>query len=153
MLTSRAGPGRRARDLGIFLTPEETEPPPELAGLRARLAALPSAQETAPRLLDAGLAAAILDPYVNALHTSLLRENRLNPAYARALTELGVGGPDLPRLRDRLLAEGPAKLLRREKLLILSDAESLPWLHRQVWLRPAETLSPWWQSAARGYAR
>ena len=152
-LTSRAGPGRRARDLGIFLTPEETEPPPELAGLRARLAALPSAQETAPRLLDAGLAAAILDPYVNALHTSLLRENRLNPAYARALTELGVGGPDLPRLRDRLLAEGPGKLLRREKLLILSDAESLPWLHRQVWLRPAETLSPWWQSAARRYAR
>jgi membrane glycosyltransferase len=154
VLTSRAGPGGRARDLGIFLTPEETEPPPELAGLRARLAALHSAEETAPRPPgDAGLAAAILDPYVNALHTSLLRENRLNPAYARALTELGAGGSDIPRLRERLLAEGPGKLLRREKLLILSDAESLPWLHRQVWLRPAETLSPWWQSAARRYAR
>jgi membrane glycosyltransferase len=137
----------------LFLTPEETDPPPELAGLRARMAALEQAGEAAPGSLDSGLAAAILDPYVNALHASLLRENRLNPAYASALAELGAGGQEIPRLRERLLAEGPEKLLRREKLLILSDAQSLPWLHRQVWLRPAETLSPWWQAAARQYAR
>jgi hypothetical protein len=35
----------------------------------------------------------------------------------------------------------------------MSDAETLPWLHRQVWLRSGETLSPWWLSAIRRYAR
>jgi len=153
VLSSRASWGRAARELELFLTPEETAPPPELTGLRRRMAALAEAGETAPRSPDAGLAAAILDPYVNALHVSLLRENRLNPVYARAVAEMGAGGPEIPRLRERLLAEGPAKLRRQEKLLILSDAESLPWLHRQVWLRPAEALSPWWQNAARAYAR
>jgi membrane glycosyltransferase len=152
-LTSRASWGARARDLNLFLTPEETAPPPELAGLRARMAALERAGETAPRPADSGMADAVLDPYVNALHASLLRENRLNPAYAGVLAQLGAGGPEIPPLRERLLAEGPEKLRRREKLLILSDAESLPWLHRQVWLRPAETLSPWWQAAARQYVR
>ena len=153
VLTSRAAWGGRARETGLFLTPEETAPPPELAGLRARMAALRQAGETAPRPRDSGLAAAILDPYVNALHASLLRENRLNPVYARALVEMGAGGPEAPLLRERLLAEGPAKMQRREKLLILSDAASLPWLHRQVWLRPSETLAPWWQKAVREYAR
>jgi membrane glycosyltransferase len=35
MLTSRSSVGRRARSLGLLLTPEETAPPPELAALRA----------------------------------------------------------------------------------------------------------------------
>jgi membrane glycosyltransferase len=153
VLTSRAAWGGRAREFGLFLTPEESTPPFELAGLRGRMAERRAAGETAPRPRDSGMAAAVLDPYVNALHASLLRENRLNPVYARVLAEMGVGGPEVPRLRERLLAEGPEKLQRREKLLILSDAESLPWLHRQVWLRPAGTLAPWWQAAARQYAR
>ena len=153
VLTSRASWGGGARESGLFLTPEETRPPPELAGLRARMAKLRAAGETAPRRRDSGMAAAVLDPYVNALHASLLRENRLNPVHASVLAEMGVGGPEVPRLRERLLAEGPEKLQPREKLLILSDAESLPWLHRQVWLRPAGTLAPWWQAAAREYAR
>jgi membrane glycosyltransferase len=152
-LTSRAAWGARARELGLFLTPEETRPPLELAGLRSRMADLRAAGQTAPRPRDSGLAAAVLDPYVNALHASLLRENRLNPVHARVLADLGVGGPQVPPLRERLLAEGPEKLLPREKLLVLSDADSLPWLHRQVWLRPAGTLAPWWQAAARQYAR
>jgi membrane glycosyltransferase len=153
VLTSRVRWGRRAQELGIFLTPEESAPTPELAGLRVRMAACKAAGETTPRPRDSGIAAAVLDPYVNALHASLLRENRLNPVHARALAELGAGGPEMPRLRERLLAEGPDGLQRREKLLILSDAQSLPWLHRQVWLRPAGTLAPWWQEAAREYAR
>jgi membrane glycosyltransferase len=153
VLTSRVCWGRRARELGVFLTPEESAPPAELAGLQARMAVCRAAGETAPRPRDSGIAAAVLDPYVNALHGSLLRENRLNPVHARVLAEMGAGGPQMPRLRERLLAEGPGKLERREKLLILSDADSLPWLHRQVWLRPAGTLAPWWQEAARKYAR
>ena len=105
-----------------------------------------------PTARDSGLASAVLDPYINALHTSLLRENQLNPVYAKAMADIGVGGPEIPLLRERLLIEGPGKLQPREKLLILSDAESIPWLHRQVWLRPAGKLAPWWQAAARQYA-
>jgi membrane glycosyltransferase len=56
-------------------------------------------------------------------------------------------------LCEKLLAEGPERLGRQEKLLILSDAEQLPWLHRQAWLRPSATLARWWQGQIREYAR
>jgi membrane glycosyltransferase len=153
VLTSRARLGEHARRLGLFLTPEETSPPPELAALRARMAALEENGQIAPRAPDSGLADVVLDPYVNAIHVSLLREKRQNPAFARALSDLGVGQPQVRMLCEKLLAEGPARLQRDEKLLIMSDADQLPWLHRQAWLRPGATLARWWQSQVRQYAR
>jgi membrane glycosyltransferase len=84
---------------------------------------------------------------------SLLREKRQNPAYAQALADLGVGKPEVRTLCEKLLTEGPDRLKRMEKLLILSDAEVLPWLHRQAWLRPSGTLARWWQEQIRQYAR
>lgn len=153
VLTSRPAWGERARQWGLFLTPEETEPPSELISLRLRMAGLEEAGATARIPHDSGIAQAVMDPYLNALHTSLLREKRLNPVYAKALEDLGVGTSQMPALCERLLAEGPGRMLAREKILILSDAESLSWLHRQVWLRPAETLAPWWRNAARKFAR
>jgi membrane glycosyltransferase len=153
VLTSRPSLGEKARRLGLFVTPEETAPPPELAGLRARMAELEALGQIAPRPADAGLADAVLDPYVNAIHVSLLREKRRNPAYAQALASLGVGKPEVLSLCEKLLAEGPDHLARSEKLLILSDDEVLPWLHRQAWLRPSGTLAHWWQEQIRQYAR
>jgi len=153
VLTSRASLGEKARHLGLFVTPEETAAPPEIAGLRARMAALEESGQTAPRPADAGLADAVLDPYVNAVHVSLLRDKGQNPAYAQALADLGVGKPEVRSLCEKLLTEGPENLGRMEKLLILSDAEVLPWLHRQAWLRPSGTLARWWQEQIRQYAR
>jgi membrane glycosyltransferase len=153
VLTSRARLGERARQAGLFLTPEETAPPPELAMLRERMTAREKEGQTAPRAPDSGLADVVLDPYVNAIHVSLLRENRHNPAYARALSNLGVGQPEVRVLCEKLLAEGPANLQRQEKLLIMSDPDQLPWLHRQAWLRPSATLARWWQNQIRQYAR
>jgi membrane glycosyltransferase len=152
MLTSQTNLGQKAEGLQLFVTPEETEPPPELAALRERMAALDAAGQTA-RPADSGLADAVLDPYVNAIHVSLLREKGQNPAYAQALIELGVGKPEVRALCEKLLAEGPDRLQRMEKLLILSDAEVLPWLHHQAWMRPSETLARWWQEQIRQYAR
>jgi membrane glycosyltransferase len=152
VLTSRASIGGNARRLGLFVTPEETAPPPELAGLRARMAALEESGQTAPRPADSGLADAVLDPYVNAIHVSLLREKQQNPAYAQDLVNLGVGRPEVRSLCEKLLADGPEHLQRMEKLLILSDAEVLPWLHRQAWLRPSGTLARFWQEQIRQYA-
>ena len=102
---------------------------------------------------DSGLADAVLDPYVNAIHVSLLREKRRSPEHQKALARLRAGKPAARSLGERLLAEGPDALKPDEKLLVLSDADTMPWLHRQAWLRPSESLAPWWQNAISQYAR
>jgi membrane glycosyltransferase len=48
-------------------------------------------------------------------------------------------------------AEGPANLTHREKMALLLDAESMIWLHEQLWKQPAEQLSEWWRLAMRQY--
>jgi membrane glycosyltransferase len=146
VLTSRASLGRKARQLSLFLTPEETSPPPELRGLRERMAKLAGEGQLERRPADSGIADVVLDPYVNAIHVSLLREGGRHPAYAQALADLGVGRPEVRLICEKLLTDGPETLAQSEKLLVLSDAEWLPWLHRQAWLRPAGTLARWWQN-------
>jgi hypothetical protein len=56
-------------------------------------------------------------------------------------------------LGAKLLAGGPESLKQDEKMLVMSDSETMSWLHRQIWLRPGGTLSPWWQAAIREHAR
>lgn len=153
VLTSRGSWGQAARRLGLFLTPEETIPPNEIVSLRLRLAELEMAGETALRPPDSGLADVVLNPYVNAIHVSLLREKRLNPDYAEALARLGVGGDSAQALGEKLLAAGPDALTPAQKLQTLSDEDTIRWLHRRAWLRPSETFSPWWQEAIRRYGR
>jgi membrane glycosyltransferase len=153
VFSSRSRWGERARAGGLFLTPEETSPPPELAALRARLAALETAGQLTPQPRNSGLADAVLDPYVNAIHVSLLREQRLGPEYGEALARLGVGKPAVRILGEKLLAQGPDALAPDEKRLVLSDADIMSWLHRQSWLRPSQTLAPWWETSVRHYAR
>jgi membrane glycosyltransferase len=142
VLLSRASVGERAREMGLFLTPEETEPGKELADLSRNLAAcyrhLPPIE---PLRADYGLMQAVLDPYVNAMHVALLRQRR---------TSEGVG-EWFAQLRQRLLREGPAEFSTREKMALLLDAESMIWLHRELWTRPSGELSAWWRLAIRQY--
>jgi len=145
--------GAHARALCLFLTPEEISTPPELAELQMRMVVKqkePGREESLP---DAGLAEAVLDPYVNAVHVSLLREKRLNPVYAAGLEKLGVGKPEIRAIAERLLMRGPGALSPQEKILVLNDADVMAWLHRQAWLRPTETLASWWQVALQRYTR
>jgi membrane glycosyltransferase len=151
--TSRASLGARCRDLGFFLTPEETSPPPELDTLRVRMALLERTGAAGPRPPDASIAEAVLDPYVNAIHVSLLREKRLNPEYREALARLGVGRPEVRELGEKMLSQGPEAITAQEKILVLSDAEVMSWLHRQAWVRPGATLGSWWHTAIRQYAQ
>ena len=153
VLTSRASLGAWTRSLGLFLTPEETSPPAELDTLRLRMALLEKTTETTPHTSDTSLAQAVLDPYVNAIHVSLLREKQLNPEFRETLEKMGVGRMEVRELAERLLADGPQALSPREKMLVLSDATVMPWLHRQAWIRPGETLNGWWQTAIRRFAR
>jgi membrane glycosyltransferase len=153
VLTSRASWGGRARSHGLFLTPEETSPPSELDTLRVRMALLERIGAAAAPPPDASIAEAVLDPYVNAIHVSLLHEKRLNPEYRQALAALGVGKPEVRELGEKMLSKGPEAISGQEKILILSDADVMSWLHRQAWIRPGDALAGWWQTAIRRYAR
>lgn len=153
VFTSRPSLGARTRSLGLFLTPEETSPPSELDTLRVRMALLEKSGAAAPLSADLSVAQAVLDPYVNAIHVSLLREKGTNPEYRAALDRLGVGQSTVRELGERLLGKGPEALSAQEKLLVLSDEEVMPWLHRQAWIRPTDALASWWQAAIRQYVR
>ncbi len=151
--TSQRSLGARARKLGLFLTPEETNPPVELVSLRSQLRIHEMTDDTTPRPAYAGLAEAVLDPYVNAIHVSLLREKQLNPVYAEQLVRLGAGREEVRTLGRKLLAEGPAQLTAAERLLVMTDAHAMVRLHQQAWLRPDESLAPWWRAAIQEYSR
>ncbi len=142
ILLSKAGVGRAARRVGLFLTPEETSPPHELQRLQQNLAEcyrhLPPFE---PLRADYGLLQAVLDPYVNALHVALLRQRHPSQEARKWFV----------RLRERLLHEGPAKLTPREKMALLLDAQSMIWLHRELWSCPADSLAEWWRLAMRQY--
>jgi len=152
VFTSRRSLGARTRKMDLFLTPEETAPPLELVALRARLKVHEITEDTTPRHPHAGLAEAVLDPYVNAIHVSLLREKQLNPVYAEQLARLGVGSGEVRTLGEKLLATGPDKLTAAERSLIMADAHALVWLHQQAWLRPDESLAPWWKAMIREFS-
>ncbi|MDE3084129.1 MAG: glucans biosynthesis glucosyltransferase MdoH, partial [Verrucomicrobiota bacterium] len=74
---SKSGIGQHARQLRLFLTPEETQPPYELRRLRQNLAACyKQISPIEPLRDDYGLLQAVLDPYINAMHVALLRQRR-----------------------------------------------------------------------------
>ncbi len=139
---SKAGFGRGARRLGIFLTPEETATPYELKRLEQNLAEcyrhLPPFE---PLRADYGLLQAVLDPYVNALHVALLRQRKPSEESREWFGQL----------RERLLRDGPGKFATKEKMALLMDAESMIWLHRELWSCPAGALAEWWRLAIRQY--
>ena len=152
VITSRGTLGLKARSLGLFLVPEETNPPPELVSTRMAMAQSEE-KDSKPQHSNTGLAEAVLDPYVNATHVSLLRESLFNPAYAELLNRLETMGGGVQKLGERLLAQGPDALTSPEKLRVLSSANTMSWIHRQVWLGRPEQLAPWWRAEIRRYAR
>ena len=154
VFTSRRSLGLRARSLGLFLTPEETGPPPEIVSLRARLKIHELTEEAQGTIRShTGLADAVLDPYVNAIHVSLLREKLLNPVYAEEGQRLGVGSEATRLLGEKLLLEGPDKLTASERLLVLADQAVMVRLHQQAWQRSGDTLAAWWRAAISEYRR
>ena len=154
VLTSRRSLGARARSLGLFLTPEETQPPREIVALRSRLKIHEMTEaDDAPRRTHAGLAEAVLDPYVNAVHVMLLREKQLNPVYAEQFAKLGAGSEAVRLLGEKILADGPDKLKSSERMAVMADQRVMVWLHQQAWLRPEEKLAPWWKAMIREFSQ
>jgi membrane glycosyltransferase len=142
-LSGEAALGRRLRESGWFVTPEETEPPAELRELDEALESQESTHGWAESLEgDEGLMRAVLDPYLNALHRCLLRDRARRSEQIRDYFEVR---------RELLLREGPQALTAKDKVALLTDAESMDRLHRELWLRPSGEIAPWWRQAMRRY--
>lgn len=156
VLTSRRQLGARAKQMGLFLTPEETRPPVELISLRSRMAIHDLTEEeyqTNRSRPHAGLARAVLDPYVNAIHVTLLREKQMNPVYAEQFAKLGAGTDAVRELGEKLLAGGPERLKPAERLAVMADQRVMVWLHQQAWVRPEEKLAAWWRAMIREFSQ
>jgi membrane glycosyltransferase len=134
--------GQQALRWGIFMTPEETSPPFELHRLRTNLSECYKHMRPIEVLRsDYGLLQAVLDPYVNAVHVSLLRQRKPSEESRDYFLQMRV----------RLLREGPAGFTTKEKMALLLDAESMLWLHRELWRVPSQSLAEWWRLAVRQY--
>lgn len=123
MLSSRVTLGQRARRVGLFLTPAETDPPPVLTDLQAYLG---RDAELAPYGKGNGFRTALVEPLVNALHVALLP---LAPQSRRHRHHL-------ESLIFKLLEEGPDSLSVAEQRELLSDRETVLRLHTLVWSQP-----------------
>jgi len=144
-LTASRSLGRLLRQRGLLNTPEENRPPPELARLSSGLASRRASAEPPQELFaNYGLLQAVLDPYVNAAHVSLLRTKGETPV---------ATGERLVSLRAALLRDGPKALNPRDRIALLMDADSMLALHRELWATPASRLAEWWRLALKFYTR
>ena len=124
VFTSRVSAGDRARRLGLFLIPEETDPPLELREMEAfQEAARWHTARLSPAERD-GFVRAGVDPLVNAVRRLLAGA----PRRTRARIAVARRG-----LVERALAEGPGSLNARERRILLNDPASVDALHRGIW--------------------
>ncbi|HOW77567.1 MAG TPA: glucans biosynthesis glucosyltransferase MdoH [Candidatus Competibacteraceae bacterium] len=127
MLSSSMALGRRARQWGLFMTPEETESPTVLRdledGLRENEPVLPVLRETP----SSRFVQVLIDPYVNALHRSLLPEREPPGKRRRHYLE---------GLIHQLEEEGPNSLSPTQKRELIAEPETLLRLHALFWSRP-----------------
>jgi membrane glycosyltransferase len=118
VITSSPLLGRQLRRLGLFLIPEETNPPEELRAVQEDLAYVTNPHDFAD---------AVVDPGVNALACAM--------AVARPAIPKTLGQARL-RLIDQAVRQGPTGLNAQEKRYLLNDASALSHLHWQVWSSP-----------------
>ncbi|MFO1371446.1 MAG: glucans biosynthesis glucosyltransferase MdoH [Candidatus Competibacteraceae bacterium] len=127
MLSSSIALGRKMREWNLFLTPEEADPPAVLRYLEDEL------QESEPVLSvlrdapSSRFVQVLTDPYVNALHLSLLPEREPPGKRRRHYLE---------GLIHQLEEDGPNSLSAAQKRDLISDPETLLGLHALFWSRP-----------------
>ena len=136
--TSRSRYGRALAKRKILATPEELNPPDIIRLADRATAAVDPALDAS---VDArrGVVAAVVDPYVNGVHVSLLEHSGMTAAEET--------------LAERCLSEGPAGLSKNELSELLYHAPAMLMMHRAVWLRPAEGMHNIWSQAVESYRR
>ena len=130
--TSSVALGRVARRLGIFVTPEEVEPPRELTETVHGEKHLKAPAEGLAEPLGFGFARAVLDPLTNAVHLRLARGDRsLAPSVAA----------ERRALLERLIEKGPSALSARDKNVLLADPALMREAHLRAWALPPHVLA------------
>lgn len=138
VFTSRVRYGRALQRHKILATPEELNNPEViLLADQATSAVDPALDANADS--RRGLVAAVVDPYVNGVHVSLLENAEI--------TDAGEA------LAERCLAEGPGGLTKNELSELLYLAPAMLLMHRAVWLRSAEGIHSVWTQAVESYRR
>ncbi|MEI6606072.1 MAG: glucans biosynthesis glucosyltransferase MdoH [Verrucomicrobiota bacterium] len=136
--TSRSRYGRALATRNILATPEELAPPEVIRLADAASAAVDPAL-SATHEGRMGIIAAVVDPYVNGVHVSLLEPARMSE-------------PELD-LAERCLSEGPHAMSEQDLTDLLYLAPAMLHMHRSVWLRPAESIHQIWTQAVESYRR
>jgi len=123
--------GRAVYRLGLFLIPEETFPPPEMARLvelerggregGGRAAAQPEPW-------NSGFVRAVADPRTHALHRCVQKRVASDSAAVRRRRDA---------LRGKALSGGPDGLTAEDRRALLRDPDALQGLHRAVWDLPS----------------
>lgn len=143
LATGHVSWGLALRRKGILQTPDEAAPDPVLQQTEQHLAALRVDRAPNPQLAsDYGLVQAVLDPFVNAVHVSLLRAKDDTPPASEER---------FAALRTKLLREGPSALAPRDRLALLMDLDSMTALHHELWATPTASLAEWWRAALEHY--
>jgi len=138
VFTSRVRYGRALQRHKILATPEELNTPEViLLADQATSAVDPALDANADS--RRGLVAAVVDPYVNGVHVSLLENAEI--------TDAGEA------LAERCLAEGPGGLTKNELSELLYLAPAMLLMHRAVWLRSTEGIHSVWTQAVESYRR
>jgi membrane glycosyltransferase len=138
VLTSRARYGRALARHKILATPEELNPP-EIIRLADNANAAVDPALDASLEARRGVIAAVVDPYVNGVHVSLLEHSELQEKDSA--------------LAERCLTEGPGGLSKSELSDLLYQAPAMLMMHRAVWLRSTEGIHSVWTQAVESYRR
>ncbi len=136
--TSRTRYGRALARRKILSIPEELNPPPIMRLADSATAAVDPALDAASEGRR-GVVAAVVDPYVNGVHVSLLEHSEITTAEES--------------LAERCLHEGPGGLTKNELAELLYLAPAMLMMHRAVWLRPTEGMHQVWTHAVDSYRR
>ncbi len=134
--TSRSRYGKALLKQKILSTPEENSEPEIMRLADCSDAAVdPSLTASAPQRI--GIVAAMVDPYVNGVHVSLLDPSDTDERADQLVT--------------LLLKEGRDAVPKEELTEILYHPSSMLAMHRGVWSLPFENLHPTWIAAIESY--
>ena len=133
--SSRAKTGQWLRKLGLFLIPEEIHPMHELESLRGMLHRQKVSRTDIPRQHQGGFVKAVVDPWVNRLHLSLLgRKGHVSASIASKRETL----------KEKAFSRGPGNLTLKEKKELLNDPKVLRELHERIWETPESEIAHLW---------
>jgi membrane glycosyltransferase len=136
--TSRVRYGLKLAKHGILSIPEERDPPSVMVLAEEAKGAIDPALDAAGDDRH-GIIAAVVDPYVNGVHVSLLENVELRQ--------------NEEALAERCLTKGPGDLSKNELSELLYLGPAMLLMHRAVWLRPADSIHPIWTHAVQSYRR